>query len=100
MIRDGRIINDLREHEILEQANIIRSKGLKNIVLVGVCKYSVQYLPNTRLKSTTQDSPLDVEGKTEYKARDILLKELGKGVNIVCSRDGWSFVTLPLPSIP
>lgn len=46
-IRDGRIINDIREHEILEQADIIRSKGLKNIVLVGVCKYSVLYLPVT-----------------------------------------------------
>ncbi|KAF8806685.1 putative hydantoinase/oxoprolinase [Phlegmacium glaucopus] len=66
---DGRIINDLRENEILEQADIIRSKGLKNIVLVGIY------------------SPLDVEGKTEYKVRDILLKELGQEVNIVCSRD-------------
>ncbi|KAF8815021.1 hypothetical protein BYT27DRAFT_6854318 [Phlegmacium glaucopus] len=66
---DGRIINDLREHEILDQADIIRSKGLKNIVLVGVY------------------SPLDVEGKTEYKVRDILLKELGPEINIVCSRD-------------
>jgi len=28
-----------------------------------------------------------VEGKTEYKVRDILLKELGNEVNIVCSRD-------------
>jgi hypothetical protein len=45
--RDGRLINDIREHEILEQADIIRSKGLKNIVLVGICKYSVQYLPDT-----------------------------------------------------
>ena len=32
-----------------------------------------------------------MEGKTEYKVRDILSKELGKEVNIVCSRDGWSF---------
>lgn len=39
-----------------------------------------------------------MEGKTEYKVRDILLKELGKEVNIVCSRDGWSFINLPLPS--
>lgn len=38
-----------------------------------------------------------MEGKTEYKVRDILLKELGKEVNIVCSRDGWSFINLPLP---
>jgi hypothetical protein len=41
-----------------------------------------------------------VEGKTEYKVRDILLKELGTKINIVCSRDGLfgSFINLP-PSV-
>lgn len=84
-------MNELREHEILEQAEIIRSKGLKNIVLVGVCKYSLFQSLALFLTATELDSPLDVEGKTEYKVRDILLKELGNEVNIVCSRDGWVF---------
>ncbi|KAF8957579.1 DUF917-domain-containing protein [Flammula alnicola] len=66
---DGRTINDVQETEVLEQAKIIREKGLKNVVLVGIY------------------SPLDVEGKHEYKARDILRRELGDGVNIICSCD-------------
>ncbi|KDR80342.1 hypothetical protein GALMADRAFT_242719 [Galerina marginata CBS 339.88] len=66
---DGRTINDIREEEVVEQATIIRKKGLKNVVLVGVY------------------SPLDVEGKQEYRARDILRRELGDSVNIICSRD-------------
>ncbi|KAF8964871.1 Hydantoinase/oxoprolinase-domain-containing protein [Flammula alnicola] len=66
---DGRTINDVQETEVLEQAKIIREKGLTNVVLVGVY------------------SPLDVEGKHEYKARDILRRELGDGVNIICSCD-------------
>ncbi|THU78809.1 hypothetical protein K435DRAFT_832216 [Dendrothele bispora CBS 962.96] len=66
---DGRTINPLVESELAEQAAQIRAKGLKDIVLVGVF------------------SPLDVSGTTEYTARDILQRELGPGVNIVCSRD-------------
>ncbi|THU96615.1 Hydantoinase/oxoprolinase [Dendrothele bispora CBS 962.96] len=66
---DGRTINPIVESELVEQAARIRAKGLKDIVLVGVF------------------SPLDVSGTTEYAARDILQRELGPGVNIVCSRD-------------
>uniref|UniRef100_A0A8H8CPV3 Hydantoinase n=1 Tax=Psilocybe cubensis TaxID=181762 RepID=A0A8H8CPV3_PSICU len=66
---DGRTINDVREEEVVQQAAIIKQKGIKNIVLVGIY------------------SPLDVQGSQEYKARDILRRELGDGVNIVCSRD-------------
>ena len=52
------MINDLQEYQILEQADIIRSKGLKNIVLVGVCKYSAQYyLPDTLLYTTQRFAP-------------------------------------------
>ncbi|KAF5322652.1 hypothetical protein D9619_002210 [Psilocybe cf. subviscida] len=66
---DGRTINDLREDEVVEQARVIKKKGLRNIVLVGVY------------------SPLDVGGKQEYKARDIMRRELGDDVNIICSCD-------------
>jgi hypothetical protein len=35
---DGRTINDLREDEVVEQTRIIKEKGLRNVVLVGVCE--------------------------------------------------------------
>ncbi|CAA7263046.1 unnamed protein product [Cyclocybe aegerita] len=66
---DGRVINELREEQVVEQARVIHEKGLKNVVVVGVY------------------SPLDVEGKQEYQAREILRRELGDRVNVVCSRD-------------
>ncbi|KAJ7671643.1 hydantoinase/oxoprolinase [Mycena polygramma] len=66
---DGRPINEIDEAEVVEQAEQIKLKGLKDIVLIGVF------------------SPLDVDGKNEYLARDILVRELGPDVNIVCSRD-------------
>ncbi|KAJ6577349.1 Hydantoinase/oxoprolinase [Mycena capillaripes] len=66
---DGRTINEIDEAEVIEQAEHIKSKGLKDIVLIGIF------------------SPLDVDGKNEYLARDILLRELGPEINIVCSRD-------------
>ncbi|KAJ7678546.1 DUF917-domain-containing protein [Mycena rosella] len=51
------------------QIQPIKSKGLKDIVLIGVF------------------SPLDVSGQNECLVRDILLRHLGPDVNIVCSRD-------------
>ncbi|KAJ7178857.1 hydantoinase/oxoprolinase [Mycena crocata] len=66
---DGRAINEIDEDEVIEQAKQIESKGLKNVVLIGVF------------------SPLDVSGRNEYLVRDILLRELGPDLNIVCSRD-------------
>ncbi|PPQ89891.1 hypothetical protein CVT25_004813 [Psilocybe cyanescens] len=66
---DGRTVNDVREEEVVQQAKIIKDKSLKNVVLVGIY------------------SPLDAQGKQEYRARDILRRELGDSVNIVCSRD-------------
>ncbi|KAK0493586.1 Hydantoinase/oxoprolinase-domain-containing protein, partial [Armillaria luteobubalina] len=66
---DGRLINDIVEAEVIEQVTQIRAKGLKNVVVIGVF------------------SPLDVSGSNEYKVRDILAKELGLAINIICSRD-------------
>ncbi|KAF5355124.1 hypothetical protein D9756_005712 [Leucocoprinus leucothites] len=66
---NGELVNELDEEELLREAQIIREKGLKNIVIVGIY------------------SPLDTTGLQEYRARDVLLRELGKGINIVCSRD-------------
>ncbi|KAL0061493.1 hypothetical protein AAF712_011716 [Marasmius tenuissimus] len=66
---DGRVINPISQDELKEQAAQIKEKGIKDVVLVGVF------------------SPLDTEGTQEYAARDILQRELGEDVNIVCSRD-------------
>ncbi|ESK98388.1 hydantoinase [Moniliophthora roreri MCA 2997] len=66
---DGRTINPIVESELVEQAEIIKAKGIKDVVLVGVF------------------SPLDVSGDHEYTARDILRRHLGDSYNIVCSRD-------------
>ncbi|KAF4620352.1 hypothetical protein D9613_001202 [Agrocybe pediades] len=73
---DGRTINELREEEVVQQARIIQEKGLKNVVVIGIY------------------SPLDVDGKQEYRAREILKRELGAAVNIVCSCDGELLVLL------
>ncbi|KAK7032883.1 hypothetical protein R3P38DRAFT_2618769 [Favolaschia claudopus] len=66
---DGRAINEINKAEVVEQAQQIKSKGIKDIVLVGIF------------------SPLDVNGSNEYAARDMLREELGPEVRIVCSRD-------------
>lgn len=73
---DGSDINPLDEEALVAECHKIKAKGLSNIVLIGV------------------HSPLDVEGKHEYRAREIVRKELGPDVNIVCSRDG-EFRILP-----
>ncbi|KAG7087259.1 hypothetical protein E1B28_013239 [Marasmius oreades] len=66
---DGRTINPIVELELVEQAKQIKARSLKDVVVAGVF------------------SPLDVLGSQEYAARDILKRELGEDVNIVCSRD-------------
>ncbi|KAI0826527.1 DUF917-domain-containing protein [Trametes gibbosa] len=66
---DGREILPLNEQQVIEQCAVIKSKGLKNIVLSGIY------------------SPLDNEGKHEVAARAIVERELGPSVNVVCSRD-------------
>ncbi|KAI0682250.1 hydantoinase/oxoprolinase [Earliella scabrosa] len=66
---DGREILPLCEQQIVEQCALIRSKGIKNVVLSGVF------------------SPLDNEGRQEGAAKVIIERELGPSVNVVCSRD-------------
>ncbi|PCH44913.1 DUF917-domain-containing protein [Wolfiporia cocos MD-104 SS10] len=66
---DGREIMSLREEQIVEQCAIIKSKGLKNVVLCGIY------------------SPLDNSDRQEVAARKIVQRELGPSVNVVCSRD-------------
>ncbi|KAJ3576514.1 hypothetical protein NP233_g376 [Leucocoprinus birnbaumii] len=66
---NGTVVNELDEEELVHEAQVIKEKRLKNIVIVGIY------------------SPLDTTGRQEYLARDILLRELGKGINVVCSRD-------------
>ncbi|KAJ7284699.1 hydantoinase/oxoprolinase [Mycena rebaudengoi] len=66
---DGRTISELNEAEVIEQAKQIKSKGLRDIVLIGIF------------------SPLDISGQNEYLARSIFIRELGPDVNVVCSRD-------------
>jgi hypothetical protein len=35
---DGRAINEIDEAEVIEQAKQIKSKGLRDIVLIGICQ--------------------------------------------------------------
>lgn len=66
---DGSLIADLDEDELVKQAEIIRSKKLKNVVIVGV------------------GSPMDTQFGQEAKARRILQVHLGDGVNVACSHE-------------
>ncbi|GJE86630.1 HyuA and DUF917 domain-containing protein [Phanerochaete sordida] len=66
---DGREIVPMKEAQIVEQCEIIKAKGLENIVLSGVF------------------SPLDNEGVQEAAAAKIIRRELGPGINVVCSRE-------------
>ncbi|KAI0746879.1 DUF917-domain-containing protein [Daedaleopsis nitida] len=66
---DGRAILPLNEKQLVEQCTMIRSVGLKNVVLSGVF------------------SPLDHKGSQEATAKGVLERELGPTINIVCSRD-------------
>lgn len=66
---DGSLIMDLDEASLVEQAEIIRSKKLENVVIVGV------------------GSPMDTEFGQESQARRILRELLGEDVNIICSHE-------------
>ncbi|KAL0955619.1 hypothetical protein HGRIS_001852 [Hohenbuehelia grisea] len=67
---DGRPILPINEGQIIEQCDVIKSKGICNIVLSGVF------------------SPLDNEGTNETRVRDIILGYMGgTSVNVVCSRE-------------
>ncbi|KAI0072072.1 DUF917-domain-containing protein [Panus rudis PR-1116 ss-1] len=64
---DGREIAVLDEQQLVRECQMIREKGVENVVISGIF------------------SPLDTDGRQEYKARDIVKRELS--INVVCSRD-------------
>lgn len=66
---DGTEIAPIDVSSIQEQISIIKSKGLKNIVIVGI------------------GSPMDKEYHQEETVRDMIRTEFGADFNIVCSRD-------------
>ncbi|KZV82172.1 DUF917-domain-containing protein [Exidia glandulosa HHB12029] len=67
---DGSEINAIRRDEIVRECAIIKSKGIKNVVVVGVF------------------SPVAQESSQEHGAKSIILEALGEGnVNVVCSSD-------------
>ncbi|PGH17467.1 hypothetical protein AJ79_01067 [Helicocarpus griseus UAMH5409] len=66
---DGTRIADIDPMSIAEQAEIISSKSLKNVVIAGI------------------GSPMDTQYQQEDQVRDILRVKLGNDVNIVCSHE-------------
>jgi N-methylhydantoinase A/oxoprolinase/acetone carboxylase beta subunit len=66
---DGKLIHEVDEGAIREQLEIIKSKGLKNVVVVGI------------------GSPTDVKYHQEEHVRTMIEIALGKEVNVVCSHD-------------
>lgn len=77
---DGSEIGPIKEDEIIKQAKIIKSKSLQKVAVIGIY------------------SPFDEEYKQEYQVRDVLKKELGDEVEVVCSRDGETILSYNLPS--
>jgi N-methylhydantoinase A/oxoprolinase/acetone carboxylase beta subunit len=72
---DGTVIGTPKKEGVLKECSIIRSKDVRNIVIVGTF------------------SPIDVEHKQEVVVRDWILEELGD-VNVVCSAQGTSNLSL------
>ncbi|KAK2746156.1 hypothetical protein FQN55_005785 [Onygenales sp. PD_40] len=66
---DGTRIADIDPASIAEQADLIRAKNLKNVVIAGI------------------GSPMDTQYRQESRVRDLLTKKLGGDVNIVCSHE-------------
>lgn len=66
---DGTEIGPVIEREVLEQAQIIKDRGLRSVAIVGIY------------------SPLDEKYSQEHQVRSLLRKALGNGVNIICSRE-------------
>jgi N-methylhydantoinase A/oxoprolinase/acetone carboxylase beta subunit len=71
---DGNLISDIDESQIIEQCEIIKSKGIKSVVINGIF------------------SPSDFEELQEERARDIVRKHL-PNVNVVISKEGQSIIT-------
>ncbi|KAF2118207.1 hypothetical protein BDV96DRAFT_488522 [Lophiotrema nucula] len=65
---DGDLIDEIRENEIRAQAQVIKEKGIKSVVVNGVF------------------SPIDTVYRQEERAADILREEI-KGVNVVLSKE-------------
>jgi N-methylhydantoinase A/oxoprolinase/acetone carboxylase beta subunit len=70
IIVDGSEIRPINEQQLRAECQVVKSKGLTNIVLVGVF------------------SPLAAEGTQEDLAKEIILNVLGPNVNVVCSSKG------------
>lgn len=68
----------LDEKQIRDECQLIKSKGINDIAIVGVF------------------SPLDTEGKQEVRVREIVKEEI-PDADVVCSRDSKSPFR---PSIP
>ncbi|KAF1959344.1 DUF917-domain-containing protein [Byssothecium circinans] len=65
---DGSLIADIKEDEIVEQSRIIKEKGIKNVVIIGVF------------------SPIDTIERQEERAAEIVKRELGD-VDVVLSKN-------------
>jgi len=66
---DGKLIADIDPEVVQKQADIIKAKGIKNVVIVGI------------------GSPTDHRYHQEQRVRDILKATLTEGVNFVLSQD-------------
>lgn len=66
---DGNEIAPIDENAVREQIDIIKAKGLKNVVIVGI------------------GSPMDKEHQQEGRVRAILSEGLDPEINIVCSHE-------------
>jgi N-methylhydantoinase A/oxoprolinase/acetone carboxylase beta subunit len=64
---DGSLITDIEEGEILEQCRIIKEKGIKSVVIIGVF------------------SPIDTVERQEERAAEIVKRKLGD-VDVVLSK--------------
>lgn len=65
---DGKLIHAVDESTVCEQLEIIKSKGLKNVVVVGI------------------GSPTDEKYHQEDEVKRMIEAALGKDINVVCSR--------------
>ncbi|KAM0346907.1 hypothetical protein ACHAPU_005247 [Fusarium lateritium] len=65
---DGRLISDIDQEEIKAQCSIIKEKGIKSVVVIGIF------------------SPIDTVERQEERAADIIRSEIS-GCDVVCSKE-------------
>ena len=65
---DATPIEKVVDGEVVDQCNILRQKGIRNVVLVGTF------------------SPIDVDYHQEHVVKGIIQREL-EGVEVICSAD-------------